>query len=50
MPRGRSRIKKIVRKGNVEDTDALNDMFSQMTGAEDADPDIIIPKFKKVGF
>ncbi len=48
MPRGRNRVRKIVQKGNAADADALNDMFSQMTGAEDADPDIIIPKFVKI--
>lgn len=48
MPRGRNRVKKIVRNNSGADADALNDMFSQMTGAEDADPDIIIPKFIKI--
>jgi len=45
MPRrGGVKVKKMMPKGSAEDADLLNDMFSQMTGAENADPDIIIPK------
>ena len=35
-------------KGSVEDANLLNDMFSQMTGSNNADSDIIIPKFIKL--
>ena len=48
MSRGKVRIKKIVPKGSDDDTELLNDMFSQMTGSENADVDIIIPKFCKL--
>ena len=45
MPRhGSVKIKKMMPKGSAEDANMLNDMFSQMTGSENADPDIIIPK------
>ena len=45
MPRrGGVKVKKMMPKGSADDADLLNDMFSQMTGAENADPDIIIPK------
>ena len=45
MPRrGGVKVKKMMPKGSAEDSDLLNDMFSQMTGAENAYPDIIIPK------
>lgn len=47
MSRGKVKIKKIVPK-NSGDSELLNDMFSQMTGAENADTDIIIPKFCKL--
>lgn len=48
MSRGKVRIKKIIPKGSDDDTELLNDMFSQMTGAENADVEIIIPKFCKL--
>ena len=38
------KVKKSMPKGSLEDSDLLNDMFSQMTGADNADPEIIIPK------
>jgi hypothetical protein len=45
MPKGRSaNVKKIIPKGSSEDANALNSMFDQMTGAQNADPDVIIPK------
>jgi hypothetical protein len=45
MPRhGSVKVKKMMPKGSAEDANMLNDMFSQMTGSENADPDIIIPK------
>ena len=46
MPRrgGTVKMKKMMPKGSAEDADMLNDMFSQMTGSENADPDVIIPK------
>lgn len=44
MPRGGVRVKKIVSKDSSDDTEALNSMFAQMTGSENADIDIIIPK------
>jgi hypothetical protein len=45
MPRhGSVKVKKMMPKGSTEDANMLNDMFSQMTGSENADPDIIIPK------
>ena len=40
----RVRTKKISRVSS-DDTNILNDMFAQMTGAENADPDVIIPKY-----
>ena len=49
MPRhGSVKIKKVMPKGSTEDADMLNDMFSQMTGSENADTDIIIPKMCKL--
>lgn len=42
--RGRAKVKKSIPKGSLEDADLLNDMFSQMTGSENSDPEIIIPK------
>ena len=42
--RSRVKVKKSIPKGSSEDADLLNDMFSQMTGSENSDPDIIIPK------
>ena len=33
---------------NVDDMNDLNSMFGQMTGAQNADPDIIIPKLIKI--
>ena len=48
MSRGKVRIKKIIPKGSDDDTELLNDMFSQMTGTENADVEIIIPKFCKL--
>ena len=47
MPRGHTGIKKMIPKGS-EDTDALNEMFEQMTGTQNSDPDIIIPKFLRL--
>jgi hypothetical protein len=47
MPRGNASIKKMMPKGG-EDTDALNEMFEQMTGTQNSDPDIIIPKFLRL--
>jgi hypothetical protein len=45
MPRGRgAKVKKIMPKGSSEDADVLNSMFDQMTGAQNADPEVIIPK------
>ena len=45
MPRhGSVKVKRMMPKGSAEDANMLNDMFSQMTGSENADPDIIIPK------
>jgi hypothetical protein len=38
------KVKKMMSKGSTGDAELLNDMFSQMTGAENADVDIIIPK------
>ena len=49
MPRrGGVKVKKIMPKGSPDDANVLNDMFSQMTGAENADPEIIIPKLCKL--
>lgn len=49
MPRhGCVKVKKMMHKGSPEDSDLLNNMFSQMTGAENADPEIIIPKLCKL--
>jgi len=48
MPRGRVKVKRVFPKGSAEDAESLNTMFAQMTGAEDADPDIIIPKFIEI--
>ena len=42
------KVKKIMSSGSDEDADLLNDMFAQMTGTENADPDIIIPKICKL--
>ena len=47
MPRGRAKVKKIT-PASSEDTNVLNDMFAQMTGAENADPEIIIPKLSRI--
>jgi hypothetical protein len=47
MPRGRAKVKKIT-PSSSEDTDVLNDMFAQMTGTENADPEIIIPKLARI--
>ena len=44
MPRRAVKIKKMIPKGSEEDTAVLNDMFAQMTGTENADTDVIIPK------
>lgn len=46
MPkRGSVKIKRVMPKGAAaEDANILNDMFSQMTGADHSDPDVIIPK------
>ena len=33
---------------NDTDTSELNDLFEQMTGSQNADPDIIIPKIIKI--
>jgi hypothetical protein len=45
MPKGRGvKVKKIMPKGTAEDADVLNSMFDQMTGAQNADPEVIIPK------
>ena len=41
-------VRKSMPKGMSEDTDLLNDMFSQMTGTENADTEILIPKFCKL--
>jgi hypothetical protein len=48
MPRGSVKIKKVMATDASGDADALNDMFAQMTGAENADPDIIIPKMVEI--
>ena len=48
MPRRAVKIKKMIPKGSEEDTAVLNDMFAQMTGTENADTDVIIPKIKKL--
>lgn len=46
MPKhGLVKMKKIIPKGSEDASDALNDMFDQMTGSQNADPEIIIPKF-----
>lgn len=45
MPRGtKIKVKKIMPKGSVEDANVLNDMFEQMTGSQNADSSILIPK------
>jgi hypothetical protein len=45
MPRGkRVHVKKKMQGASKEDANMLNQMFSQMTGEGNADPDIIIPK------
>jgi len=48
MPARGVKVKKMQQKGSVEDANLLNDMFSQMTGSNNADSDIIIPKFIKL--
>ena len=49
MPRGKTvKVKKMIPKGSEEDANILNDMFSQMTGSENADSDVIIPKLIKL--
>ena len=47
MPRGgKVRVKKSLPKGTTqEDVDSLNGMFDQLTGVQEADPDIIRPKY-----
>lgn len=47
MTKGSVKVKKMMAKSDG-DTEALNEMFSQMTGAENADPDIIVPKLCKL--
>jgi hypothetical protein len=50
MPRGqKTKVKKIMPKGSMEDTSMLNDMFAQMTGEGNADVEIIIPKLIQLG-
>jgi len=48
MPKGRANVKKIIPKGDDQDTNMLNDMFEQMTGSQNADHEIIIPKFMRI--
>ena len=48
MPKGRATVKKIIPKGDDQDTNMLNDMFEQMTGSQNADHEIIIPKFIRI--
>lgn len=50
MGRGSVKMKKVKVKGGggAEDTVALNEMFSQITGVENADPSIITPKLHKL--
>ena len=47
MPRGgKVRLKKALPKGTTqEDVNSLNSMFDQLTGVQEADPDIIRPKY-----
>ena len=47
MPRGRTRVKKI-NIGTDDDSTVINDMFAQMTGSEDADIGVILPKIEKI--
>ena len=44
MPKGSIKIKKVIDKEAMSDTNVLNEMFEQMTGSQNADLDIIIPK------
>lgn len=44
MGRTKVKIKKTISKDFDDDTKDLNEMFEQMTGSQNADPDIIIPK------
>ena len=44
MPKGSVKIKKVIDKDAMADTNVLNEMFEQMTGSQNADLDIIIPK------
>jgi hypothetical protein len=46
MGRGRAtvKVKKILPKESEDDSNLLNNMFEQMTGSQNADRDIIIPK------
>jgi hypothetical protein len=49
MPRGaRTKVKKIMPKGSEEDSNVLNDMFEQMTGSQNADSSIIVPKLLRL--
>jgi hypothetical protein len=49
MPRGsRMKVKKIMPKGSEEDSNVLNDMFEQMTGSQNADSSIIVPKLLRL--
>ncbi len=47
MPKGKgARVKKVLPKGTTqEDVNSLNGMFDQLTGVQEADPDIIRPKY-----
>jgi hypothetical protein len=49
MPRGaRVKVKKMMPKGSEEDSNVLNDMFEQMTGSQNADSSIIVPKLLRL--
>ena len=50
MPKGgKVKIKKALPKGtSAEDVNSLNSMFDQLTGVQEADPDIIRPKLIKL--
>lgn len=45
---GRVKVKKINSKGSDADASILNDMFEQMTGSKNAEPEILIPKITEL--
>jgi len=52
MARGKNsvKLKKVLPKGSKEDTELLNTMFEQMTGVQNAERNVIIPKIIKLYF